>query len=91
MRLCSFRVPPLRQIPGISNGYWLNPYIAALIDAFTHDNCVWGSDWPFVCFPARTDYGPQLPLLARWVPDEAQRRRVLWEAPRRWFGFQAQA
>jgi predicted TIM-barrel fold metal-dependent hydrolase len=69
----------------------MDPYIAALIDAFTLDNCVWGSDWPFVRFPARTDYGPQGMLLERWVPDAAQRRRVLWDAPRKWFGFEASA
>lgn len=65
----------------------LDPYIAALLEAFTPDNCVWGSDWPFVRFPARTDYGPQRMLLDRWVPDEAFRRRILWDTPRRWFGF----
>ncbi len=69
----------------------LDPYIAALIEAFTVDNCVWGSDWPFVRFPARIDYGPQLALLERWLPLEADRRRVLWEAPRRWFGFEVPA
>jgi predicted TIM-barrel fold metal-dependent hydrolase len=67
----------------------IDPYIAALIQAFSLDNCVWGSDWPFVRFPARTDYGPQLALLERWLPDAADRRRVLWETPRRWFGFEA--
>jgi hypothetical protein len=65
----------------------LDPYIAALLEAFTPDNCVWGSDWPFVRFPARTDYGPQRMLLDRWVPDEAIRRRILWDTPRRWFGL----
>lgn len=69
----------------------LDPYIAALIEAFTVDNCVWGSDWPFVRFPARIDYGPQQSLLERWVPLEADRRRVLWDAPRQWFGFAAPA
>ena len=77
----------------LSRGPWphadLDPYIAALVDAFTPDNCVWGSDWPFVRFPARTDYGPQLALLERWLPAARDRRRVLWETPRRWFGFPA--
>jgi predicted TIM-barrel fold metal-dependent hydrolase len=68
----------------------LDPFVAALIDAFTPDNCVWGSDWPFVRFEQRTDYGPQLMLLERWLPDEKDRRKVLWDAPSRWFGFTAQ-
>ena len=67
----------------------LDPYIAALIDAFTPANCVWGSDWPFVRFPERVDYSPQLALLARWLPKASDRRTVLWDAPRRWFGFEA--
>jgi predicted TIM-barrel fold metal-dependent hydrolase len=65
----------------------LDPYIAALVEAFTPENCVWGSDWPFVRFPTRVDYGPQLALLDRWLPDANARRTVLSEAPRRWFGF----
>ncbi len=67
----------------------LDPFVAALLDAFTPDNCVWGSDWPFVRFERRTDYGPQLMLLERWLPDGNDRRKVLWDAPSRWFGFAA--
>jgi predicted TIM-barrel fold metal-dependent hydrolase len=63
------------------------PYVQALIEAFTLNNCVWGSDWPFVRVPRRIDYGPTLNLLARWLPDPADRKRVLWDTPARWFGF----
>ncbi|MEO6564713.1 MAG: amidohydrolase family protein [Casimicrobiaceae bacterium] len=63
------------------------PFVQALIEAFTFDNCVWGSDWPFVRLPQRFDYGPTRQLLDRWIPDVANRRRVLWDTPRRWFGF----
>jgi predicted TIM-barrel fold metal-dependent hydrolase len=62
-------------------------YVHALIEAFTLDNCLWGSDWPFVRVPRRMDYGPVQQLLARWLPDSADRRRVLWHTPCRWFGF----
>jgi len=61
--------------------------VEALIDAFTLDNCVWGSDWPFVRIPRRLDYGPALALLERWLPNQDDRRRVLWHTPARWFGF----
>jgi predicted TIM-barrel fold metal-dependent hydrolase len=64
-----------------------DPYVQALMEAFTLDNCVWGSDWPFVRVPRRIDYGPTLNLLARWLPDPADRTRVLWDTPSRWFGF----
>ena len=64
-------------------------FVAALLAAFGPQRCVWGSDWPFVRMPRRVDYGPTLPLLARWVPDARDRRRILVETPRRWFGFPA--
>jgi predicted TIM-barrel fold metal-dependent hydrolase len=67
----------------------LDPFAGALIEAFTPERCVWGSDWPFVRFEQRTDYGPQLLLLERWLPDEQDRRKVLWDVPSRWFGFTA--
>lgn len=66
-----------------------DPFVEALIKAFTLDNCVWGSDWPFVRVPQRVDYGPAHQMLARWLPDPADARKVLWESPQRWFGFKA--
>jgi predicted TIM-barrel fold metal-dependent hydrolase len=66
-----------------------DPYAQALIEAFTVDRCVWGSDWPFVRATARVDYGPLLACLARWLPDPGDRRKVLWDNPARLFGFAA--
>jgi predicted TIM-barrel fold metal-dependent hydrolase len=68
-----------------------DPYAQALIEAFTVDRCVWGSDWPFVRAKARVDYGPLLACLARWFPDPGDRRKVLWDNPARRFGFAAPA
>jgi predicted TIM-barrel fold metal-dependent hydrolase len=65
----------------------VDPFIAAAIDAFTLDRCVWGSDWPFVRHDARMDYGPQLACLARWLPTEGDRQTILWANPERLFGF----
>jgi predicted TIM-barrel fold metal-dependent hydrolase len=62
-------------------------FIEAAIKAFTLDNCVWGSDWPFVRVEKRIDYGPQLVVLPRWFPNEADRQKVLWDSPKRHFGF----
>lgn len=67
----------------------IDPYIAAAIKAFTLDNCVWGSDWPFVRMDERMDYAPPLSCLPRWLPNEADRRKVLWDSPARLFGFKA--
>jgi predicted TIM-barrel fold metal-dependent hydrolase len=65
----------------------VRPFVAALIDAFTPDACVWGSDWPFVKATERIDYGPLLKLFETLVPDPAIRRKILWDTPCRWFGF----
>jgi predicted TIM-barrel fold metal-dependent hydrolase len=65
----------------------VDPFIAAAIDAFTIENCVWGSDWPFVLMDRRMDYGPPLSCLDRWLPDVKNRRKVLWDNPARLFGF----
>lgn len=67
------------------------PYVRALVDAFTLDACVWGSDWPFLRAPERIDYGTLLRLVERQFPDAADRRKLLWETPCRLFGFDAGA
>ncbi len=64
-------------------------YVAALVDAFGIDRCIWGSDWPFLRAKARTDYGPLLAALSRVVPDAADRERILWTNPARLFRFTA--
>jgi 2-pyrone-4,6-dicarboxylate lactonase len=52
------------------------------------DRIVWGSDWPHVgqmtTMPATT---PLLNLLESWVPDEAQRRRILVDNASALYGF----
>jgi predicted TIM-barrel fold metal-dependent hydrolase len=63
------------------------PFVRALVDAFGPDRCVWASDWPFLRTPVRLDYGPLLAHLEELVPDDAARRQILWETPRREFGF----
>jgi predicted TIM-barrel fold metal-dependent hydrolase len=62
-------------------------YTDALIDAFTLDACVWGSDWPYLRATERIDYGPLLYLVEALLPDPAMRRKLWWDTPRRWFGF----
>jgi predicted TIM-barrel fold metal-dependent hydrolase len=65
----------------------LVPFLRALVTEFGPDRCMWASDWPFLRMPERVDYGPLLALLARQVPDDADRRRILWDTPAREFGF----
>jgi predicted TIM-barrel fold metal-dependent hydrolase len=65
----------------------LDPFAATVLAAFGPDRCVWGSDWPFLWMAPRPRYRDTLATLERWVPDPADRRRVLHEAPAALFGF----
>ena len=64
-----------------------DPYVAALIDAFTLERCIWGSDWPYLRAPHRIDHATLLAVLERWLPDPADRQMVLGDNPARIFGF----
>jgi predicted TIM-barrel fold metal-dependent hydrolase len=63
-------------------------YTRALLNAFGPDHCIWASDWPFLKAPRRLDYGPLLQLFAQLVPDVQDRQMILWDTPRRLFGFE---
>lgn len=63
------------------------PFVAALLEAFTPDRCMWGSDWPFLRAPERIDYGLVLTLFERLLPNPDDRRKVLWDTPMRLFDF----
>lgn len=63
------------------------PYLRALLQAFGPGACIWGSDWPHLRAAERIDYGPLLDLAAELLPSPADRHAVLWDTPRRLFGF----
>ncbi|MHC2686536.1 putative TIM-barrel fold metal-dependent hydrolase [Bradyrhizobium diazoefficiens] len=63
------------------------PFITALVEAFTLDRCVWGSDYPFLRAPERLDYGPLLAVLTQLFPDPGDQHRLLWRTPARLLGF----
>lgn len=63
------------------------PFVRALMDTFTLDACVWASDWPYLKATERLDYGPLLKHVESWLPDASERQRLLWNTPRRLFGF----
>lgn len=66
-----------------------NVFAAALLDA-APGRLVWGTDWPHVmtrwniAMPNDADF---VDLLARWVPDAGQRKRVLVDNPAQLYGF----
>lgn len=63
------------------------PYVRALVEAFTLDRCLWGSDWPYLKAQYQVDYAMMLRLIERWFPDPADRARLFWDTPCRLFGF----
>lgn len=63
------------------------PFVRLLHEA-APDRCVWGSDWPHVShWGPMMNVGDLLDVLADWVPDEAQRNRVLVDNAWRLYGF----
>jgi 2-pyrone-4,6-dicarboxylate lactonase len=69
----------------------VDPFAAALLAA-NPERVVWGSDWPHINYfeAARVpDDGVLINLLARWLPDPAQRQRVLVDNPARLYDFAA--
>ena len=63
------------------------PYVRAIVEAFTLERCLWASDWPFLRAPLRQDYGPLVTLAERLFPNEADRRKLFWDTPKRLLGF----
>jgi len=77
-----FRLAPKRGDYGAIQGH-----AEALLAAFGKEGCIWGSDWPFLGMDYEIRYADCLAALARWLPDAADRDRVLRDNPARLFGF----
>jgi predicted TIM-barrel fold metal-dependent hydrolase len=75
----------------ISDAFPNYPDITGFAQAMVNaapDRVVWGSDWPHPSAKQKMpDDGDLADMLAVWVPDEAQRRRMLVDNPRRLYGF----
>jgi predicted TIM-barrel fold metal-dependent hydrolase len=63
------------------------PFVEALVRAFTLDNCMWASDWPFLRGTERQDYGPLIALAAELFPDARDRAKLFSGTAKRLFGF----
>lgn len=63
------------------------PFIAALVEAFSLDRCMWGSDWPYLRADHHIDFAMMLKLVEAWFPHKADRDRLFWDTPARVFGF----
>jgi 2-pyrone-4,6-dicarboxylate lactonase len=62
------------------------PLAQALVAA-APDRLIWGSDYPHLSFADKVDSFELFNLLAQWVPDEADRHRILVANPQRLYGF----
>jgi predicted TIM-barrel fold metal-dependent hydrolase len=65
----------------------LEPFARAVIEAFGVENCVWGSDWPFINIGTPMRYATALQAVEHWLDDAGDLDRVLWHNPMRLFGF----
>lgn len=65
----------------------VTPYARALVAA-APDRCVWGTDWPHPNTDFMPNDGDLADMLLDWVPDEAQRKRVLVDNPARLYDFE---
>ena len=65
----------------------VRPFVDALLDAFGTDNCIWGSDWPFLRAQSRVDYGPLFSLFEDLIQRPDDQNRILWDNPKRLFNF----
>ena len=65
----------------------LEPFARAVIEAFGIENCVWGSDWPFINMATPMRYAAALKAVERWLDEPGDLDRVLWHNPVRLFGF----
>lgn len=62
------------------------PMARALIEA-APDRVIWGSDYPHLSFAETVGSVALWNLLGKWAPDEATRKRILVDNPRRLFNF----
>jgi predicted TIM-barrel fold metal-dependent hydrolase len=67
----------------------LDRHAEALLAAFGKENCVWGSDWPFLGLDRDIRYRDTMTALERWLPDESDRDLVRRHNPARLLGFPA--
>jgi predicted TIM-barrel fold metal-dependent hydrolase len=63
------------------------PFVRALVSAFTLEHCMWASDWPYLRAGERQDYGPLTALVSRWFPDADERAKLFSGTAKRLFGF----
>lgn len=65
----------------------MRPFHDALLEAIP-DRCLYGGDWPYIAIEdPMQDAGHLVDLFDAWTPDEALRRKVFVDNPRRLYEF----
>ncbi|AUT66875.1 hypothetical protein C2L65_44520 [Paraburkholderia terrae] len=59
-----------------------------LLDAYTPERLVWGSDWPHTQHQQLVDYDATRRALDQWVPDATQRESILTRSARTLYRFE---
>ncbi len=66
----------------------MTPLVRKLVEVAA-DRLVWATDWPHTQGKKyMPNDGDLADMLAEWVPDEAQRKRILVDNPQRLYGFE---
>ena len=83
------RLPPLERAAALieDDAAAATELAAALLPAFGADRLVWGSDWPHTQHQDLVDFAGSRALLDHWIPDAAQRRRILVDTPAALYRF----
>lgn len=61
---------------------------SALVEAYTPERLVWGSDWPHTQHQQFTDYDATRRALDQWIPDAAEREVILARSARELYRFE---
>ncbi len=83
---CWVKITGVYRVSDVSDFEDADPLVRALIEA-APDRVIWGSDFPHLSFTDSVDSVQLFNLLARWVPDEAMRRKILVENPQHLYSF----
>lgn len=67
----------------------LDPFVAAIREAFPAQRRIWGSDWPFTDITSKPNYSETLAMLERWLPDASERKTACEDTPTQLFAWQA--
>ena len=83
------RLPPLERAAALieDDDAAATELAVALLRAFGADRLVWGSDWPHTQHQDLVDFAGSRALLDHWIPDAAQRRRILVDTPAALYRF----